>query len=254
MIYIGCAGWNLSRPSLEEFPVLGSHLQRYATRLNAVEVNSSFYRSHRPQTYARWAASVPEGFRFSVKAPQTITHERRLMNCETPLKDFLEQCGQLEGRLGCILLQLPPSLQYEAKIAQNFFELMRKHYAGPLALEPRHPSWRDADAKLSAFQIAQVGASPPRFGDDEQPSGWPGMVYWRLHGVPRTYYSSYPKAYLQRLSQRLEVSRANNVPTWCIFDNTTSGAALGNALMMQALLNPVEAARQRVSVAPSKAC
>lgn len=254
MIYIGCAGWSLSRPSLDEFPLLGSHLQRYATRLNAVEINSSFYRPHRPQTYARWAASVPEGFRFSVKAPQTITHECRLTNCEAPLKAFLEQCGQLEGRLGCILLQLPPSLEYEAKIAQDFFELLRKHHSGPLALEPRHPSWRDAHTALSAFDIAQVGASPPRFGEDEQPGGWQGMVYWRLHGVPRIYYSSYPEEYLQRLSERLEASGATNVPTWCIFDNTTSGAALCNALLMQALLGPNGVTRQPVSVAPGKAC
>lgn len=241
MIYIGCAGWSLSRLSLDVFPLSGSHLQRYATRLNAVEINSSFYRPHRPETYARWAASVPEGFRFSVKMPQMITHECRLTNCEAPLRAFLEQCGQLEGRLGCILLQLPPSLEYEANIAHDFFDLVRKYYSGPLALEPRHLSWRAAHATLSAFQIAQVGASPPRFVDDEQPGGWPGMVYWRLHGVPRIYYSSYPEEYLQRLLERLEVSSAKNVPTWCIFDNSASGAALCNALVMQAFLNPGQA-------------
>ncbi|MFJ4112481.1 DUF72 domain-containing protein [Pseudomonas sp. NPDC089758] len=224
---------------MNEFPVLGSHLQRYSTRLNAVKINSSFYHPHRPQTYARWAASVPEGFRFSVKVPQTITHECRLTSCEAPLKEFLDQCGQLEGRLGCILLQLPPSLEYEAKIAQDFFALVRKRYSGALALEPRHPSWRGAHITLSAFQIARVAASPPRFDDDVEPGGWQGMVYWRLHGVPRIYYSSYSEEFLQHLSERLEASRANNVPTWCIFDNNTSGAALGNALSMQKFLDLV---------------
>src|SRR5688572_17535989 len=76
--YIGCAGWSLPKKFADAFPAEGSHLVRYAARLPAVEINSSFYRPHRPTTYEKWAASVPTGFRFSVKVPKWITHERRL--------------------------------------------------------------------------------------------------------------------------------------------------------------------------------
>lgn len=237
MTYLGCAGWSLSGPYVEEFPQAGSHLQRYAARLGAVEINSSFYRPHRPQTYARWAASVPEGFRFSVKVPKTITHELRLKAGDELLDAFLDQCGQMQDRLGCLLVQLPPSLEYDTYVAERFFESLRLRYPGPVAVEPRHPSWRTAQAVLWAFQIAQVAASPPRFEDDAQPGGWPGLVYWRLHGEPRIYHSDYPEAYLKCLAKRLQASSAGNVPTWCIFDNTASGAALGNALVMQACLD-----------------
>ncbi|MBP2261933.1 uncharacterized protein YecE (DUF72 family) [Pseudomonas sp. BP8] len=212
-------------------------MQRYAARLNAVEINSSFYRPHRPATYARWASSVPEQFRFSVKVPKTITHVQRLQSCETLLDGFIEQCSQLGDRLGCLLVQLPPSLDYDADTAQRFFERLRERYAGGVAVEPRHVSWQVARPMLVALQIAQVAASPPRFDSDALPGGWPGLVYWRLHGQPRLYHSEYSDDYLQRLAQRLHVSEAAKVQTWCIFDNTASGAALANALAIQALIN-----------------
>src|SRR5256885_13730988 len=79
-IHVGCAGWSVRADHASHFPAEGSHLQRYAGRFAAVEINTSFYRPHRPATYARWAASVPSDFRFSVKVPKEITHKRRLVD------------------------------------------------------------------------------------------------------------------------------------------------------------------------------
>lgn len=237
MIYLGCAGWSLSRLHVDQFPQGDSHLQRYAGCLNAVEINSSFYRPHRPQTYARWAGSVPAAFRFSVKMPKAITHEHRLQACEALLDSFLDQCGCLGERLGCLLVQLPPSLAYDVEVASPFFECLRKRYSGPVALEPRHRSWTAAHSLLVDFQVAQVAASPARFEADAQPGGWPGLVYWRLHGAPQIYHSGYDRDALQRLAARMQRSHAARVPTWCIFDNTASGAALGDALTTLACLS-----------------
>jgi uncharacterized protein YecE (DUF72 family) len=78
-LFVGTAGWSLDRRYAAHFPGAGSHLQRYSGSFNAAEINSSFHRPHRRSTYERWAASVPEDFRFSVKLPKTITHERRLI-------------------------------------------------------------------------------------------------------------------------------------------------------------------------------
>jgi uncharacterized protein YecE (DUF72 family) len=63
-LHIGCAGWSLPRDSWPQFPEAGTHLQRYAARFRAAEINSSFYRPHQPATYERWAGSVPPDFRF----------------------------------------------------------------------------------------------------------------------------------------------------------------------------------------------
>lgn len=190
MIHLGCAGWSVPRLHAEHFPQQGPQLQRYAARLNAVEINSSFYRAHQPKTYARWAASVPEHFRFSVKLPKAITHEKRLLGCTGLLEQFLHECGHLGDRLGCLLVQLPPSLAFDVEVADRFFTRLRKHYDGWLAVEPRHPSWATAQSLLVDLQVAQVAASPSRFGVDAQPGGWPGLVYWRLHGEPQIYRSA----------------------------------------------------------------
>jgi uncharacterized protein YecE (DUF72 family) len=206
---VGTAGWSLPRAEKPHFPAEGTNLERYAARLDAAEINSSFYRPHRPSTYARWAASVPAHFRFAVKVPKAITHERRLAGAEPHLDAFL---------------------------AEAFLVALRERHAGPVAVEPRHPTWLDAEAEalLAAHRVARVAADPARAEVDASPGGWDGLRYYRLHGSPRIYYSAYDDEYLRSLAVRLGAAAA--APAWCIFDNTASGAATANALALRARL------------------
>lgn len=213
----------------DRFPPGPSLLQRYAAVFPAVEINSSFYRPHRPATYARWAASVPDSFRFSVKLPRSVTHEGRLVATEPPLAEFLEEVGALGERLGVILVQLPPSLAFDCRVAGLFFDDLRGRYAGMVACEPRHLSWFDdeADALLRANRVARVAADPALVDEAGRPGGWTGLAYWRLHGSPRRYYSAYSAEELVRLAG--EIGGVAD-EAWCIFDNTAAGAATGQAL------------------------
>jgi uncharacterized protein YecE (DUF72 family) len=111
-IRIGTAAWSIPKEHAAPFPVAGSHLERYGAVFNAVEINTSFYRSHRTVTYERWAASVPDGFRFTVKVPKAITHERRLEDVSDLLDRFLSEVGGLGPKLGPLLVQMPPSLSF----------------------------------------------------------------------------------------------------------------------------------------------
>ncbi|WAH55082.1 DUF72 domain-containing protein [Pseudomonas silvicola] len=235
-LYLGCAGWKLGREYWPEFASVGTHLARYASRLNAVEINSAFYRPHRPATYARWAASVGEAFRFSVKMPKAITHEQRLQDVSMLLEGFLCQCSALGDRLGCLLVQLPPSLAFDAGVAQAFFQTLRAQYSGDVVVEPRHESWVEAHDLLVAHRIAQAAVDPSRISSDSLPGGWQGLRYWRLHGAPRIYYSAYGDEWLERLAREIEATLADGVPTWCIFDNTARDAAVGNAVFTGRLL------------------
>lgn len=235
-VLLGCAGWALAREHQADFVSEGTHLQRYAARLCAVEVNSCFYRPHRPQTWARWGESVPPGFRFSVKLPQTITHVQRLVDCEPLLDRFLGECTQLGERLGCILIQLPPSLNHDPVQVARFFDAFRQRFSGSLVIEPRHASWAAAQAQLIDYQVAQVAADPSRLSTDTLPSGWPHVHYWRLHGSPNIYYSPYGRERLLRLASALRRSASAGIETWCIFDNTAAGAAVHDALSLQAML------------------
>ena len=96
LIHIGCAAWNIPRQSIAHFESEGTHLQRYSGTFNCCEINSSFYRPHRYDTWKRWSASVPQNFRFSVKAPRTITHDVEL-KCDPEDFDSVSQTGQLPG-------------------------------------------------------------------------------------------------------------------------------------------------------------
>jgi len=231
MIRIGTAGWAIRREHGEAFPGAGSHLARYAGRLNAVEINSSFYRPHRAATYARWARETPADFAFAVKMPRAITHEARLKDVGEALRRFLGECGALGSKLGCILVQLPPSLALEAATAETFFADLRALYPGKAACEPRHASWftLEAEGLFRRYRFARVAADPiPKAvpEDAARPGGFDGFAYWRLHGSPRIYYSNYDRAFLEALPLKDS--------DWCIFDNTALGHATANALALPA--------------------
>jgi uncharacterized protein YecE (DUF72 family) len=237
-ILVGCAGWSLPREVQAQFAEGDSHLQRYASRFPVAEINSSFHRPHKRTLYEKWAAAVPEHFRFCAKLPKTITHERRLVDCGSLVDEFLAQASGLGGKLACLLVQLPPSFAFDAATAEAFLRMLRSRFAGALAMEPRHASWfePEADALLRGLQVARVLADPVRHEPGKLPGGWPGRVYLRLHGTPRMYYSSYGQDVLQALAGRLASAEADGTEAWCIFDNTASGAAAGNALELQRLL------------------
>ena len=230
-VLVGTAGWTLPRAEQPEFPSEGSHLARYAARFPVAEINSSFHRPHRPSTWARWAAEVPPHFRFSAKLPKTITHERRLADAEELLDTFLGEAGALGEKLACLLVQLPPSLELDPAVAERFFAALRARTGVRVACEPRHPGWftDQADALLAGLGVARVAADPARVPAAAEPGGASELVYHRLHGSPRMYYSAYDGDYLRALAPRLRADAAAR-EVWCIFDNTAAGAAARNAL------------------------
>jgi uncharacterized protein YecE (DUF72 family) len=241
--FIGTAGWSIPRASAERCDPPGTHLERYARVFRCAEINSSFYRPHAATTYARWARATGPGFRFSVKVPREITHERQLRATRAPLERFLEESAGLGAKRGPLLIQLAPSLTLETRVAAGFFRLLRQLYGGPAVCEPRHPSWflPEADALLVRHEVGRVAADPARVTAAARPGGWPGIVYYRLHGSPRPYWSSYDAGILDLLAADLR-QVPSGVTAWCVFDNTASGAALENAWQLQ----------RRLSVTPGK--
>lgn len=236
-IRIGTAAWSIPKEHAAPFPVGGSHLERYGAILNAVEINSSFYRPHRMATYERWAAAVPDDFRFAVKMPKSITHERRLKDVDDLLERFLAEVKGLGPKLGPLLVQLPPSLGFQPELAARFLSETRNRTEAAIACEPRHPSWftPEVEPLLDELQIARVAADPAPVQGGGEPGGWRGLSYRRLHGSPRIYYSAYSAEYLTALTGALAQNAAAGIETWCIFDNTAAFAAMGDALTTREL-------------------
>ena len=143
---IATAGWAIPTAEAEHFPLEGAGLERYAARFNAVEINTTFYRSHRASTYARWVAATPPDFRFAVKLPRSITHEARLVDATPRAQAFRTEALQLGEKLGPLLVQLPPSLGFDPSVAERFFRSLRSFWPEAIVCEPRHPSWFEAEA------------------------------------------------------------------------------------------------------------
>ena len=231
MYRIGTAGWSLPKGLAGE----GSRLVRYSRVLSGVEINSTFYRAHRAGTWARWAAETPADFRFSIKAPKTITHEAKLRGPEPLLRAFLEQIQPMADKTGPLLFQLPPSLEFNRAVAEEFLGGLRALYQGEVALEPRHASWFTpaVEALLAAQKEARVAADPAKGAPGAaEPGGDTGLVYFRLHGSPRVYYSNYEEGFLAALADRIS-GYAN---CWIVFDNTALSHAFANALRLRALV------------------
>src|SRR5215207_5647374 len=133
MVRIGTAGWSVPKTYQQLPAAKGSHLERYAHHLNAVEINSSFYRPHRAATYRRWADSVNAEFRFSVKVPRTLTHDVGLAPVPEVLDQFAAEVSGLGSKLGVLLVQLPPKLAFDEKPATRFFRELRKRIDAAIA-------------------------------------------------------------------------------------------------------------------------
>jgi uncharacterized protein YecE (DUF72 family) len=232
-IRVGTAGWNLRRD--EGDVAEGSRLERYSRLFSCVEINSSFYRPHRPATYARWAAAVPGDFRFSLKVPKEITHVRRMVNVSDLVDQFLDETAHLGKKRAALLVQLPPSFAYDPATVPPFFAALHERFDGLVVCEPRHTSWftPPVDDILRNLRIARVAADPALVPAAGLPGGWDGFVYLRLHGAPRMYYSSYDRSSLEARAAQL---RKCTSPAWCIFDNTALGAGTANALDLERLM------------------
>ena len=241
--FLGTAGWTVPKQHSGLLPARSnadkpSHLERYASRLRCVEINSSFYRPHRLLTWERWAKTTPDDFRFAVKMPKAVTHAAQLVNTGGALLEFFGAVRGLRDKLGPVLIQLPPKLPFDESLTREFFITLRELHEGAVVLEPRHPSWFAApiDRLLRDFEVSRVAADPPKSSElAAQPGGWPGLYYWRLHGAPRTYYSNYDKKWLETFADQLRLIHSASVDKelWVIFDNTALGHATANAIFLQ---------------------
>jgi uncharacterized protein YecE (DUF72 family) len=176
---------------------------------------------------------VPPAFRFSAKLPKTITHQRKLVECTDEIEDFLQQVSVLGDKLAALLVQLPPKHQFDHRLADSFFRSLGCRTEANVVCEPRHASWftPDADRLLDELKISRVAADPAVCPSAAEPGGWRALSYWRLHGSPIMYRSSYQdriEAYARELEQEIAMERQ----VWCIFDNTASSAGAADALAL----------------------
>lgn len=237
MVWVGTSGWNYPHWKAVFYPSdLSSRfwLPFYAQKFSAVEVNYSFYRLPKAETYRKWFAQTPEEFRFALKASRFLTHIKRLKEAAEPLKTFLENAESLGEKCGPIFFQLPPSFKVDRERLAAFLKFLPAR--GRFAFEFRHPSWFNNEiyALLRWHNVALIAADTPRYPYAEIRTA--DFFYFRLHGHTVLYASSYSDQQLREYADKIrEWGRGGE--GFVFFDNDSSGFAVENALRLKKLLS-----------------
>jgi len=173
-------------------------LSFYATKFNTVEINNTFYRMPEPKMVGKWANEVPDNFVFVLKAPQRITHQKRLAGAEDDVRYFFETAAELGPKLGPVLFQLPPFAKKDAAKLSAFLRILPQH---PAAFEFRHESWFDDEVfgLLRDHDAALVAADTD---DVQDPSKLPmSTASWGYLRLRRTEYAAED---IQKWAKRVE--------------------------------------------------
>ena len=157
MIWIGTSGYNYPEWKGSFYPsdlAAAKMLPYYAERFNTVEINYTFYRMPTPKLVTGWASQVPDGFRFTLKAPKRITHDKRLKDVASTVRAFCEVAAELGPKLGALLFQLPPNFKKDLAVFDAFLETLPPRLCA--AFEFRHDSWLDNELydRLRARNLA----------------------------------------------------------------------------------------------------
>jgi uncharacterized protein YecE (DUF72 family) len=205
----------------------------YCQHFNTYEVNGTFYRFPRLKTFQDLYDKTPDDFLFSVKASKEITHIRLFIDCESLLKDFYDRCAEgLQEKLACILFQFPPSYTYTPERLEFIISKLDLKFKN--VIEFRHESWWIPEVwnLLVKNNITLCSVSHPQL--PETVFTVSPLIYVRLHGKPKMFYSSYSTEQLSELKDLvLNNNSANEV--FVYFNNTASTAGILNALEMKSL-------------------
>jgi uncharacterized protein YecE (DUF72 family) len=190
-------------------------LPYYAERLPTVEINNTFYRMPNAKILEGWSAQVPEHFRLTLKAPQRITHQKRLRDCADEVKYFLEVAQTLGPKLGAILFQTPPYLRMNLEVLDGFLEMLPAGLCA--AFEFRHPSWMEADvfSRLKAKGLALCIADSEKFSTPLEITA--GYAYFRLRD------EGYQPADIERWAQIIRERTASSSEVFVYFKHEEAG-------------------------------
>jgi uncharacterized protein YecE (DUF72 family) len=211
-------------------------LQFYAEWYGAVEINATFYRPFGPHVYEKWRDGTPDGFKFVLKGPKSVTRDRRLVDTDEEIASFMESASALGEKLSCVIWQLPPSFKLTDEtyaVAENFFGMLPRTCRH--AIEMRHGSWADERfmALLDKHGIGWVSADSSRYVSVTRMTG--GFGYVRLHGPGSLYSSPYSEGQLEEWASVIgDMLRSGDA--YCFFNNDFGGHALTNSVALRELV------------------
>ncbi|MGD0250804.1 MAG: DUF72 domain-containing protein [Thermoplasmata archaeon] len=231
-ILLGTSGWDYPEWVGRVYPPRGASdkLRYYASLFSIVEVNSTFYRLPTPTVAASWVRRTPARFRFAAKFPQSITHDLRLVGTDEELARFLAVLKPIReaGKFVAALLQLPPSLPFEAATVRRFYESLPRDL--PVAVEFREPSWLvpEAYALLREFGLAHVIVDGPHLPVALETTASFAYIRWHGHGSPLWYDYTYSRDELVAWVPRVRSLSEKVATIYGFFNNHFRGDAAVN--------------------------
>lgn len=241
LLTIGTSGWQYRDWKERFYPnriPQRAWLEHYAGHFPTVEVNNTFYRLPKPETFTQWAQATPEGFRFALKASRYLTHTKRLHDPKEPVDKLMEHCAELGSRLGPILLQLPPTLKSEPERLDETLSCFPDDIR--IAVEFRHDSWFSDQVRAILLRHDAATCLADRrtevLGPLWRTSDW---GYLRLHEGAGGRHPSYCEASLLRWIERLEELFEDSDTVYVYFNNDQQGAAVEDARTLRRLTREV---------------
>ena len=237
-LFIGCSGFSYPHWHERFYPdklQQKSWFDYYCATFSSVELNVTFYRTLKPEVFARWQAASPHGFTFSVKGSRFITHIKRLANPEIPLARFFEGVLLLGEKLRVVLWQIPPDLACNIERLKLFLELLAG-YPARNALEFRHASWccEEVIALCREARVALCMADWPDFISELPLTA--GFVYLRRHGRGGDYTGCYSHEELLADAGRITKYLEGGKDVYIYFNNDAEAFAPANARELAQLL------------------
>jgi uncharacterized protein YecE (DUF72 family) len=239
-IRVGVGGWTYPAWRGTFFPkglAQKRELEYAATRLTTIEINGTFYRTQKPETFAKWREETPEGFVFALKAPRYATNRRVLAEAGESIGWFVASgIGELGDRLGPINWQLADTKAFDPEDMEAFLDLLPDR-AGERrlrhAIEVRHPSFEDPRFKemARARGVAVILAGDSRYPEIEAPAE--DLAYVRIMGTARAHPAGYTEDALDAWAAR---ARAWAVPGRDVFLYVISGEKAKNPAAARALI------------------
>lgn len=212
-------------------------LAYYAERYSAVEINATFYRPFGTSVLEKWRDSTPDTFRFVLKAPKTITHEKILVDADAELTAFAASARVMGDKLAAVLWQFPASFRGPERQVrlEAFLPILPKDLRH--VFEFRHASWfkEDVYALLNAHTAGLVLNDSPQFPKPEAVVTTGNLIYLRLHGPGKLYDSVYSHDQLAVWADAIRPQLAER-DVFVFFNNTMRGQALENTNTLREML------------------
>ena len=233
-LHIGCSGFHYKDWKGIFYPddiPQRKWFEYYSSKFDTLELNVTFYRFPQLKFLQNWYSISPDGFSFAIKVPRLITHYKQLNDCEKLLNDFYSTAELgLKDKLGAVLFQFPPQFKYSDERLERIINHLHNGFTN--SVEFRHESWWTDKVyrQLKKKKIIFCGISHPGLPDQAIVTN--KTAYYRFHGTPRRYYSSYDQSTLKKIADTIRET-AIVKEAFVFFNNTATVAAIEDATFLR---------------------